>query len=624
MASSPEPTPELFAALREFVRARGESYLADPNVTSVGVGHKVRGGRRTGGIALQFTVGAKAEPESLAALGTEPLPSSVTVAGVQVPTDVVQRSYRPGFRVVEEVGADERKVRVDPVRPGVSVGHPTITCGTVGAIVYDRQDGTPYVLSNWHVLDGADGRVGDEVVQPGAYDDNRVDGTGLGPLTRSYLGIAGDAAVAAVTDRAVDASIVGLDVAPEEIGEPELGDKVVKSGRTTGVTHGVVRRIDAIVKIDYPGVGSRNIGCFEIGVDPAHEPDGGEITKGGDSGAAWLFKAGNGRPTRVLAGLHFAGEGGGDVDEHALACLPQSVFDKLDITLHHPESEAAKRKPGKPGKPQPTTGTGYDVRFLGVEIPVPDLDPAVRDDACLLDGSSRIDYTHFSLALRTSRKFAFWVAWNIDGGGLRKLSRTGIPFVKDPRLPAAAQAGDEVYKDNRLDRGHIARRADLLWGSAAEAAKANHDSFYFPNITPQMDDFNQSMRHGIWGRLEDAIFADVDVDHLKVSVFGGPVCQDDDRAYRGVQVPREFWKIIASVQDGALRASAFLLTQNLDHLETLDFDEFRVYQVTLGELQERTSLRFPDVLVGADTAPAKPEAEAVRTPLTSMSDITWS
>ena len=80
---------------------------------------------------------------------------------------------------------------------------------------------------------------------------------------------------------------------------------------------------------------------------------------------------------------------------------------------------------------------------------------------------------------------------------MKKLSRKNIDFVKDPRLAADAQVGNELYRANRLDRGHLARRADLLWGSTSEAKKANTDSFFYTNITPQMDDFNQSARDGV-------------------------------------------------------------------------------------------------------------------------------
>ncbi len=122
---------------------------------------------------------------------------------------------------------------------------------------------------------------------------------------------------------------------------------------------------------------------------------------------------------------------------------------------------------------------------------------ALQDDTVRLDGSEVIPYTHFSLALSKSRRFARWVAWNIDGGTLKKISRNGIPFIKDPRIPADFQSGDELYSGNRLDRGHLARRADLVWGTLSEAKSANIDSFFFTNITPQMDDFNQSSKDGV-------------------------------------------------------------------------------------------------------------------------------
>ncbi|MFC7614777.1 DNA/RNA non-specific endonuclease [Actinokineospora soli] len=608
MPAKRKPDPDLSAALRSFIRMRGADYLRDPNVTSIGVGHKVRGGKRTKEVCVQFTVGTKAAPEALADLATTPLPESIEVAGVVVPTDVLERVFKPAFRVVQAEAPDPRKTRIDPVRPGVSVGHPKITCGTIGAVVHDRETGAQYLLSNWHVLHGPDGALGDTIVQPGTHDDNRTDVNALGTLVRSHLGVAGDCAVVAVTGRAVEPSVLDLDVVPTELGDPELGDKVVKSGRTTGVTHGIVRRVDVLARLDYGGaIGSREIGGLEIGPDPDKRPADGEISRGGDSGAAWLVKA-NGRPTGVLAGLHFAGEGGGDPDEHALACLPKSVFDKLGITLERPEVVEAV--------------VGYDAEFLGVKVAVPGLDAAAQ--AVVLDGSTTIDYTHFSLALSAPRRFAFWVAWNIDGGHLRKLARSGIPFVKDPRLPADTQHGDELYRGNRLDRGHLARRADLLWGPPEEADRANRDSFYFTNITPQLDAFNQAARNGLWGRLEDALYEDVEVDDLKVSVIAGPVFGDDDRVYRGVPVPREFWKVIAHTVDGQLRASAFVLTQNLDRLETLDLDEFAVYQVPVADVGTRTGLRFPAALLDADTAPARPEADGPPPPLTGPQDISWS
>ena len=603
---------DLHASLRRFVRAQGSEYLRDPNISSIGIGYKMRDGKPTAEVAIQFTVASKAEPEALRTMDTTPIPPTITVDGVEVPTDVLQRVYRPDFRVVAQAPISPRKKRIDPIQPGVSVGHVDISAGTIGCLVYDISDGTPYILSNWHVLHGPTGRIGDSVVQPGAHDDNRIDHNRLGKLVRSHLGHAGDCAVATIEGRQATADPFELDVPVEELGEPELGDRVIKSGRTTGVTHGIVRRVDTIAKIDYGGsVGEQEIGCFEIGVDPDAPAQNGEISQGGDSGAAWLFTDGD-KPTSVLAGIHFAGEGSTDPDEHALACLPASVFEKLQITLTRPDSARVA-----------ATTAGYDPEFLGVRIDVPTLDEAARADAVEVDGATTVDYTHFSLAQCKSRRFAFWVAWNIDGGDLKKISRTDIPFVKDPRIPAEFQVGNELYVNNRLDRGHLARRADLLWGTLGEAQQANKDSFCYSNITPQMDNFNQSAQAGVWGRLENALFEDVDVADLKVTVLGGPVFAENDRLFRGVRLPREFWKILVFGVGDELRAKAFLLTQNLDQLESLDLDEFRVFQIPLTDVELRGRFHLPDVLHDADTAAGRVATAGIQ-PLASTADIDWT
>jgi endonuclease G len=265
---------------------------------------------------------------------------------------------------------------------------------------------------------------------------------------------------------------------------------------------------------------------------------------------------------------------------------------------------------------------GYDRDFLGDRIELPVLDASIRDDvAPTVDGGTVVRHTHFSLQMSRVRRFAFWVAWNIDGGALAALSRTGLRFVRDPQVAPDVQVGDELYGDNLLDRGHVARRADLIWGGLREARQANADSFYFTNITPQMEDFNRSSRHGVWGRLEDAVFADAEVADLRVSAFGGPVFRNDDRVVRGVALPREYWKVLAFRDGGALKARAFVLTQDVGQAGLLELDEFRVFQLTLPDLAARTGVRFPD-LRDAD-GPVVPELLAQQGPLESTEDIRW-
>jgi endonuclease G len=66
------PYEELLTGLRRLIRAEGRRYLDDPNITSIGLGHRVVGGRETGELV-------------------------VTVAGVRVPTDVLERRSQPAL-----------------------------------------------------------------------------------------------------------------------------------------------------------------------------------------------------------------------------------------------------------------------------------------------------------------------------------------------------------------------------------------------------------------------------------------------------------------------------------------------------------------------------------------------
>jgi endonuclease G, mitochondrial len=586
------------SAIQAAVRHVADEYLRDPNITSVGIGYKTVDGKPTEEMALQFTVEKKVGLESLKSVTGKPIPESIEVNGMTLPTDVVERDFRTHPVAVETDLLSDRKRRLDPMVPGVSIANVHSTAGTLGCLVRENTGGETRVLSNWHVLHGDNGSLGDLIAQPGPYDNNRTTENGCGKLVRSFLGLAGDCAIASIDGRTATDEILDLVVAVRQIGDPELGDRVVKSGRTTAVTYGKVTRIHTITKITYGKAGEHQIGSFEIGPDSDHPAENGEISMPGDSGSAWMALGEDGKPSDMMLGLHFGGETV-EPAEYALACYSSSVFEKLEISPLVPAvaNEVVIVTPG---------GDGFDPKFLpdghGLDVPEAVSAQVKNDYAPTKAGEKVRDYTHFSLAMSTDRRFCRWVAWNIDGSAIQKLSRVGVPFVLDDAYAPEFQVGEDVYADNDLDRGHIARRADLVWGSAKEADQANRDSFFFTNITPQADNFNQSGKKGLWGELENAIFADAKVDELRLSLFGGPLFKDTDLPYRGVFVPRSFWKAIAYVEDSTLKAKAYVLTQDdLEaKVESLGLEEFNLYQLTLKELSAMSGLDFGP-LTGADT-----------------------
>ncbi len=170
-----------------------------------------------------------------------------------------------------------------------------------------------------------------------------------------------------------------------------------------------------------------------------------------------------------------------------------------------------------------------------------------------------LDYVHFSVLLDTARRFAAVTGVNIDGARLVKVPREDR-WEFDERLSADLQAGPEVYADNDLDRGHLVRRNDPVWGSPDVAARANTDTFRFTNAAPQASGFNQSRE--LWLGLEDHVLEHARAHELKLSVFTGPVLADDDPPYRGIRIPLKFWKIAAWSTGDALATTGFVVDQS--------------------------------------------------------------
>ena len=322
----------------KLLREKAQRYLDSPGVTSVGVGYRVDGEKETDELCIQFTVERKFALERLEAEGLRQLPESIEDDnGNQVRVQVFERKFKPDVVIVQPRSGSRgyRRKRQDTLRPGISIAHEDATAGTLGAIVYDRRTGRPHMLSNWHVLQGHAGRIGDRVLQPGPYDGGTPADSVAGRLTRGHLGLAGDCAVASIEDRGFDATIVDLNIVPSPtVGRVELKDRgVVKSGRTTGVTRGIVKRVGLVVSIDYPGsTGKKAIGGFEIVPDPDYPIADGEVSSSGDSGSLWMIAEGEHEGTPV--GLHFAGETDpAPGKEHAIACNIHSVLDKLDVSF---------------------------------------------------------------------------------------------------------------------------------------------------------------------------------------------------------------------------------------------------------------------------------------------------
>ncbi len=326
------------------LRRKKNGLLRLDNVIGVGIGNKEVRGAGTGEPAVTVLVRRK--------IPSSDMPSAHVVPGHfgQVRTDVIE---------VGDLALLDRTSRARPAIPGSSIGHSKVTAGTFGAVVRDRKTGKPLILSNNHVLanitDGTDGRarIGDAILQPGRYDGGQPDDI-LGYLERfvpiwrtasrpscaiaraaERLGSAAlrtvkngyelrivrkrstenlvDAAVARpVSDDMIDASIMEVG-AVSACGEPEIGMKVRKSGRTTGLTTGTIRVLSATLKVSLGDVGEAYFSDQIVATSMGQPGDSGSLVVTDDGTAVGLLGAGS--------------------DQATICSRMRNVMDLLEITI---------------------------------------------------------------------------------------------------------------------------------------------------------------------------------------------------------------------------------------------------------------------------------------------------
>lgn len=345
---SPEEIAQAEAALEQVK----ESWLKRENVTAVDLGFKWSEGGMTSQLAIRVHITRK---KPLADLSDDEIfPTEID----GVPIDVLESTYglqgvTPEGDIVDGVqaentadGAMNRQRFASTIPIGASVSNPNTSAGTIGVKVFDKNNNTPMILSNWHVLVGqANPTPATAVWQPGRVDGG-TQADKIGALARYVIGPY-DAAVAVVSGarEVIVETAVGTPIT--DLTDPTFGMVVWKMGRTTGYTEGMIDGMKMSLDIPYPEVGVRRLeNVFRV--VPLPSAPNTELSLGGDSGSAWIDKQ-----SGKAVGLHFAGEIGND-PEQALAHELQPVLDFLGVFM--PDQRPAPVPTPEPD-PNPTKPT---------------------------------------------------------------------------------------------------------------------------------------------------------------------------------------------------------------------------------------------------------------------------
>ncbi len=311
-AAVPEPDAD---AIVSFLRDAGLGWLRVPNIVGVSVGRKRRDGKEVGELAIIFDVVAKLDVKpAIVRAGSRPIPPAIAIGDHLLPTDVVEGWPKPNAVPLE---------RRDPLPGGVSIGGRAET-GTLGAVVRHLPTGKAVALSNWHVL--VNGNDDGATFQPGPFDVPASGKTALGRvLDGSVLDGLLDAAVTTIAGRRADADIAALGVSVRKVAAPAEGMHVVKSGRTTGTTRGIVRKPKAL-GVPFFGFAAPQPMVVHV-VAPLEGEESAPLAAQGDSGACWMLED-EGRPTDTMVGLHIASD---DVLNLAYFCAADAVFERLKL-----------------------------------------------------------------------------------------------------------------------------------------------------------------------------------------------------------------------------------------------------------------------------------------------------
>jgi hypothetical protein len=294
------------------VSAQGNSEEAHARVKEVQERHTEKLMAQSGVAGTAIGAGQGVQPVVLVLLehgGVPDLPGDLE--GVPVRTLVTGKIYALPKGGAPSGGSTlsptERWPR--PVPIGVSTGNPAITAGTIACRV---TDGTyVYALSNNHVYASQNyAAIGTPVIQPGAYDGGKSPADDIGTLF-AFEPIVLSTTANNVIDAAIARSstaLLGKATPSDGYGLPKaatatvkFGAKVMKYGRTTSQTSGIVQGTNTIVNVTYDVGVARFVGQLLIG--------GGSFSAGGDSGSL-IVLSGKGANARKPVGLLFAGGNG--------------------------------------------------------------------------------------------------------------------------------------------------------------------------------------------------------------------------------------------------------------------------------------------------------------------------
>lgn len=279
-----------------------------------------------------------------------------------------------------------------------------------------------------------------------------------------------------------------------------------------------------------------------------------------------------------------------------------------NVTIEYVVTDQTEERPND----NVNANTGYDnVSVTGYEIPHLNDQNVYADHYVTMDGVQILNY---ALEWDNTKRHANWVAFTFDTiTSADNVKRTN-EWAVDPKLPAEMQVQEDDHKNDGFDKGHLCASEDRVY-----LEEANKQTFYYSNMSPQLNDFNG----GFWGKLEarvqtwgrstaEGVYDKVYVTKggtlnklLKnfkgTTVNGGtPTTDANGFTIHGLACPEYYFMAVLSQKDDVFHAIAFLVPHKEGMTRNPSSDELKEYVVSVDKLEEETGIDFfcnlPDVL----------------------------
>ena len=279
-----------------------------------------------------------------------------------------------------------------------------------------------------------------------------------------------------------------------------------------------------------------------------------------------------------------------------------------NVTIEYVVTDQTEERPND----NVNANTGYDnVSVTGYEIPHLNDQNVYADHYVTMDGVQILNY---ALEWDNTKRHANWVAFTFDTTTSADNVKRTDAWSADPKLPTEMQVQESDHKNDGFDRGHLCASEDRVY-----LKEANKQTFYYSNISPQLNDFNGGFwrkletRVQTWGRsTADGVYDKVYVTKggtlnklLKnfkgTTVDGGtPTTDANGFTIHGLACPEYYYMAVLSQKDDVFHAIAFLVPHKEGMTENPSSDELKEYVVSVDKLEEETGIDFfcnlPDVL----------------------------